>query len=196
MAKLELLKSKVDELYLSNHPNQDKWVTWLHSCHLPFVARKAREIAQRVGADPDLAETAAWLHDIADTVMPRHSEGHEAESLRIARRVMQESGYSDKEIADLVDDALPLHGCHDGKRSATLEGKVMATADALAHLSTDFYVYAVYELSASSSLDDLKAWVLKKAERDFSSKICFDDVREEARPDYEVIKNLFSRQAK
>ena len=192
MDKLENLKKRVQQLYREENPDRDEWVPWLREHHVPFVARKAREIALKVGANAELAEAAAWLHDIGDTVTARFASNHEAESLRIAREVMQEAGYSDKEIAVLVEDALPLHGCHDGKRPSSLEGKVLATADALAHLSTDFYVYATHVISRMS-LEELKDWTLKKAARDFNDKICFDDVRESARPDYEVIKNLFSR---
>ncbi len=43
------------------------------------------------------------------------------------------------------------------------------------------------------TLEEFKQWVLKKIERDFVHKICFDDIREAARQDYEIIKNLFSR---
>lgn len=57
---------------------------------------------------------AALLHDIADAKMKRWEDGHEEESLRIARELMQASGFSDKDIATTVDDAIRLHGCHDG----------------------------------------------------------------------------------
>jgi predicted HD superfamily hydrolase involved in NAD metabolism len=36
--------------------------------HVARVAREARQLARRFGADPDQAETAAWLHDISAVI--------------------------------------------------------------------------------------------------------------------------------
>lgn len=192
MNKLENLKSKVASLYEAKDPNRDPWTDWLYDQHVRFVARNARSIAESHGANPDLAEAAGWLHDIADVKMLRREANHEAESLRIARQLMEESGYSEEEIALVVDDAVRLHSCHDGERPESREGQALATADALAHFQTDFYIFASQGF-ADRPLEQLKEWVLKKIDRDLNHKICFDDVRETVRHDYEVIKDLFSR---
>lgn len=193
MNKLENLKQKVAWLYESRRPGSDEWMPWLWKNHVPVVVKNAHQIALRVGANAELAEAAAWLHDVADAVMSRLSDDHEAQSLNLARQIMHEVGYSGDEIATVADDALPLHSCYDGHRPRSLEGKALATADALAHLKTDFYVFAAHALGKEMTLEQLKAWTLKKAARDFNHKICFDDIREETRADYEAIQNLFSR---
>ncbi len=194
MSKLEKLKQRVAGLYQARRPERDAWTDWFWQHHVPLVAKNAHDIAVRVGANAELSEAAGWLHDIADTVMDRLSDNHEAQSLNIARQLMHEAGYSADDISTVVDDALPLHGCHDGKRPRLLEGKVLATADALAHLKTDFYVHAAYAMGEEGiSLEQLKQWAVKKAARDFNDKICFDDIREETRADYEIIHKLFSR---
>lgn len=195
MNKLGLLKQKVAWLYMSQHPDRDIWASWLWEKHVPFVARKAHEVAVEVGANAELAEASAWLHDIADTITSRFSKDHESESQRLARQIMLECGYSQDDISTVVDDALPLHGCQGGKRPRSLEGKVLATADALAHLTTDYYQITARALTVRMNDREIKDWTLKKAARDFNDKICFDDIREETRPDYEMIHNLFSRPA-
>ncbi len=198
MNKLELLRQKVFWLYASQHPDRDAWATWLWEQHVPVVARKAHEVAIDVGANAELAEASAWLHDIADTIMPRfvdgrETENHSAESRRLARQIMLECGYPPDAIATVVDDALPLHGCRDGKHPRSLEGKVLATADALAHLTTDYYDIASRKISYRLKRKEIKDWVLKKADRDLNDKICFDEIREEVRADYERIHEIFSR---
>lgn len=193
MDKLEKLKSKVATLYETKVPGRAEWADWLYDQHVPAVAAYAREIAKTHGADPELAEAAGWLHDIADMKMSRKDEGHEQESLRIAREVMEECGYSEEQVALVVDDAIRLHSCYEGKRPESPEGQALATADALAHIKTDFYIFASLMLGRELSLEGLKRWTLDKLDRDFNTKICFDDVRESTRADYEVIKNLFSR---
>lgn len=194
MDKLEYLKQQVAWLYGLNRPGRSAWADWLWEYHVPVVAKHAREIALRVGANIELSEAAAWLHDIADVAIPRADERHEEESRKIARQVMQRVGYAEEDIATVVDDALPLHSCHDGKRPRSLEGKVLATADALAHLKTDFYTRASEsKRQEGASQKDINEWAVKKSERDFNDKICFDDIREETREDYEIIHTLFSR---
>jgi len=107
---------------------------------------------------------------------------------------MAEFGYTDDEIALVVDDAIRYHSCHGDERPKSKEGLVLATADSLAHLQTNFYVFASWFFGKlDRDLDSLRDWVLKKIERDLNSKISFDDIREEARPDYEMLKRLFSR---
>ncbi len=74
----------------------------------------------------------------------------------------------------------------------TLEGKVMATADAMAHLKSNFYDYALDTLKKTDTVDDINNWALPKIERDYRDKIFFEDVRLELKSDYERVKGLFT----
>lgn len=191
MSHIEKLRVAVGGLYQQKSPERDDWADWLYVNHVLWVAAKSRELAEKYGADADLAEAAALLHDIADATMPRKSENHEAESLRIARDLLHELGYDDKHIALIVDDADKLHSCHEGNKPASVEGLVLATADAMAHFQTGFYAFAVWKMG-KRDLDDIRAWVLAKLERDFNDKISFDDEHEEVRAAYETLRQLFS----
>lgn len=193
MHKLAKLKQTVAVLYEAQDPGRNDWADWLYDQHLPFVARKSRELAKQFGAHIELAEAAAWLHDVADVKMKRKHEGHEQASLDLARELMQKVGFTEEEIAIVVDDAIRLHSCYDGIKPKSLEGQVLATADALAHLTTDFYLYTTRVLHQEMTLEQTKSWVLAKAQRDFEHKLCFDEIKQATRPDYEAIKNLFSR---
>jgi putative nucleotidyltransferase with HDIG domain len=194
MARLDDLYQGVEKLYTQKLDSRDDWADWLYPNHVVPVTENAKRVAERVGADVELSQAAALLHDIADATMHRTNPDHEAESLKIARELMQKHGYTEDEIALIVDDAIRYHSCHGGERPASKEGLVLATADSLAHLQTDFYFFAAWGFGASGrSLEDLKAWALKKIDRDLNSKISFDEIREEARPDYEALKRLLSR---
>lgn len=194
MARYDDLFKKVETLYMQKLDSRDDWADWLYPNHVLVVARSAGAIAERKGANVELAQVAALLHDVADIRMKRLEPGHEEESLKIAREVMQECGYSEEEIALVVDDAIRYHSCHGDERPASKEGLILATADSLAHLQTNFYVFATWSFGKlGRDLGFLIDWVLKKLERDLNNKISFDDIREEARPDYERIKELFSR---
>ena len=193
MTKLDKLEEAVKKLYEAKNPERDGWADWMVDNHVFVVADYATGLANRFGANTDLARAAALLHDIADCNMSRMNPGHEAESLKIARELMVQSGYTEEEISLVVDDAIRYHSCHDGKFPDSIEGKILATADSMAHLKTNFYIYAAWAFGKTKTLQQLKEWVLKKIERDLNDKVFFDEAREELRPDYEIIKNLFSR---
>lgn len=193
MNKLEQVQLKVRQLYLAKNPNRDEWADWLYDNHVLIVARDAHALAKKYGANAELSEVAALLHDIADAQTARANPDHEALSLDIARQVMHEVGFTADEISLTVDDAIRYHSRHGNERPKSREGLVLATADSLAHLQTDFYIYATWAFGKTRSLEELKEWALKKIERDLNNKISFDDERENARADYEIIKELFSR---
>ncbi len=193
MNRLQGLEAKIAQLYEQKSSNRAVWADWLWDNHVLIAADYARELAQKYGANEELAEAAALLHDVADAVTKRDDPNHEQLSLSMARQLMEEADYSEEEIKLVVDDAIRFHSCMNGERPQTLEGKVLSTADSLAHLKTDFYIYGTWALSREKSLPEIKEWVLTKIERDLNDKILFDDVRQEVKPEYNRIKTLFSR---
>lgn len=194
MTRMHNLERAVQKLYAAKNPNRADWADWLGANHVFVVADYASEIAKRYGADEELARAGALLHDIADATMSRFAPEHETASLAIARELMREAGFTEKEISLAVDDAIRLHSCHDVNTPNSLEGRVLATADAKAHLLSDFYLFATWSFGKEGkSLEDAKAYTLKKIERDFHTKILFDDVRRECQQAYDYLKALFSR---
>lgn len=194
MERLQKLEEKVKALYQQKDPNRDEWADWLAANHVFVVADFATELAQKHNANKELARAAALLHDIADVKMERANERHEEESLHLARTLLRDTGYTDDEIKLVVDDAIRYHSCHGDERPASLEGKILSTADSMAHLATDFYVYTTWFFGHDHrTLEEVKAWTLKKIERDMHNKMFFDDVRQQLLPDYKRIKELFSR---
>lgn len=198
MSRTEQVKRKVDELYQARNLSRSDWADWLYAHHVFVVADYARQLAERFHADQDAAVAAAMLHDIADIAMKRDNPRHEEESMEIAKRLLHETGFTDDETTVIVDDAIRLHSCRGDEAPATLEGKILATADALAHLRTDFYRTELNDpstrmLSGRGTFEEIRQWALPKIDRDFYKKIAFDEVREETRPDYEGLKEFFSR---
>jgi putative nucleotidyltransferase with HDIG domain len=194
LERLRELEAKVKDLYKQKNPKRDDWADWLADNHVFVVADFATDLARKHNANEELARAAALLHDIADIRMARKSEQHEEESLSIARTLMQETGYTDEEVKLVVDDAIRYHSCHGDEHPESVEGKILSTADSMAHLKTDFYVYAAWAFGYDHrTLEVIKAWALRKIERDLNNKMFFDEVRQELLPDYDRIKELFSR---
>lgn len=132
------------------------------------------------------------LHDIADATMSRFAESHEQASLDISRQLLEECKYTPEEIALIVDDAIKYHSCHDGNIPSSTEGKVLATADSIAHLATNFYELATAALKGEKTSEQINEWVLKKLDRDFHNKILFEDVKDEVHSNYELLKKQYS----
>lgn len=194
MTQIQNLEQAVTNLYAAHNSERADWADWLGENHVFLVADNASELAQRYGANEELARAGALLHDIADTKMSRFAPEHEETSLAMARELMQQAGFSEDEIHLTVDDAIRFHGCHDGHVPDSIEGKVLATADSKAHLLSDFYLFAAWSFGKEGkSLEEVKRYVLKKIDRDFHDKIQFDDVRQECQVAYDGLKTLFSR---
>src|SRR5579863_6006114 len=125
MARLDDLWYRVESLYNEKQETRDEWADWLYPNHVVVVTNNAKRVAEHVGANVELSQVAALLHDIADFKMARENPGHEKESLKVARELMQEYDYTDKETALLVDDAIRYHSCHGDERPTSKEGLVL-----------------------------------------------------------------------
>jgi putative nucleotidyltransferase with HDIG domain len=190
--KLELVRKEVDALYHSNYTNADPWIVWAYPNHVLFVAKTAERIAVKHGANKEFCIAGALLHDIADVVMNRFTQGHAEESLRIADEVLAKCGYTDRDRNFIVNEIIYPHSCSH-TMPTSVEGKVVATADAMAHLQTDFFLYFAWQHYGGKDLESLKQWVLTKIEKHYHTKIFFDDCREEVQPEYKALKLLFSK---
>src|ERR1035437_1094128 len=179
MTRIEQLKAKVEELYQVRNPNRAEWADWLADNHIFVVSEYAGKFADKYGANKDLCMAAAMLHDIADSVMVRENSEHEEKSYEMARALLRATGFTEKEIVVIVDDAIRFHGCHDGNNPKSLEGKVMAAADGLAHIKTNFYDFALQRLKTNESPEEIRNWAIPKIERDYRKKISFPEIREE-----------------
>lgn len=157
------------------------------------MADKSRELAERFGARVELSVAAAMLHDIADAIMSREDPRHEKESMLIARSFLRVSGFTDDEIQVVVEDAIKYHSCKSGEAPKTLEGRVMATADAVVHLQSDFYDFAAQNFTNRGETNaSISQWGLEKTDRDFNNKVFFPEVQEEVRPDFERERRRFA----
>lgn len=192
MTRIEKLESDIRALYDAKNPQRDEWADWLAKDHVFIVADYSEHLSERFGANREYSKAAAMLHDIADAVMSRFDEKHEEESLSIARELLQKNGFDEQEIQLIIDDAVKYHSCRNGKVPQSLEGKVLATADSLAHLKSDFYAIAKTIKQKNHTPKQISEWALKKLERDYYNKIQFDEIRVEVKSDYERLKDQFT----
>lgn len=172
--------------------SEEEFGQWMWKNHVPFVAKKTEELSKKYGANANIAVAGALLHDYGDAFMYRHAENHEEVSEKKAKYVLHQAGYTTDETEEIMTQVIEPHSCRGDIVPTTIEGKVMATADALAHLSTDFYVQFTWmHIPENKTYEEFLEWVTEKLERDFYKKIFFEEVKEKYRYRYEALKEVF-----
>lgn len=189
MTKHQKVAELVKQAYESS---SEEFAQWVWNNHVPLVAQKTEELAERFNANEDIAVAGAWLHDFGDVFIHRHAYEHHEISKIEAIKVLREVGYSDEEVKKVLEEVILPHSCKDGLFPTTIEGKVMATADALAHLTSDFYVQLAWKhFPDGKDYPEFLTWVDEKLERDFNAKIFFEEVKNEVHYRYDALKQVF-----
>lgn len=176
----------VQQAYESTSLDFAQW-SWVN--HVPVVARHAEKLSLQYHANIELAVAGAWLHDVGDGYVDRFAENHEAVTRLEATKIMQQCGYSVTEIDTVLNQVIKPHSCRENNLPSTIEGKVLATTDALAHLTTDFYVQLCWKhLPEGKSYPEFIEWVNEKLDRDYHKKIFFSEQSHTVTARYEVLK--------
>src|SRR3989454_8162627 len=123
--------TKVWEIADSYYPKND----WAHGkSHIERVLRTALEIGKREGADLEIIELSAILHDIFANEEKRSSvEGfrHEIEASKEARNILKTLGLADRTV-DAVCHCIEPHRKRTGRiQPQTIEAKCLFDADKL-----------------------------------------------------------------
>jgi len=190
MKHLSLI-SLVKQAYTAS---QQEIAPWMWTNHVQLVARYAEQLSERFGAKTDLAVAGALLHDFGDAFVSRHAPEHEEVTRKQATQILQQANYSVAEIDTILTKIIASHSCYPGNLPTTLEGQVLATADAMAHLMTDFYLqFAWKNLPDGKIYSEFLTWVQAKLDRDFNDKIFFAEVRDEVREKYLALKLVFAK---
>ena len=178
----------VQRLYLQAEREMGKWM-WKN--HVQWVASEALELAKKYQANLDLVYAGALLHDLADVWMERDDKDFEKRSEAEARKILQQTGFLSVEIAQIISEIIAPHSCFSDNLPVTLEAKILATADGLAHFLTDFYQQFEQMGQPFQDKKQFRAWAREKIVRDFNNKILFADEQKEAQPYFEKLKKYF-----
>ena len=95
--------------------------------HVLRVVAMADRIAQAEGADREIVQAAALLHDIG---LDGGRAGHETSAAQHAKEILREEGYAEVFCA-AVAHAIESHRFRSGPAPQTLEAKVLFDADKL-----------------------------------------------------------------
>lgn len=98
--------------------------------HFSNVVKYSKLLAEKGGADSEIVEVAAWLHDIGSIV---HGRGnHHITGAKIAEKKLRELGYPEEKIEKVKQCILSHRGSQNVRRKLK-EAQVLADADSMAH---------------------------------------------------------------
>lgn len=129
MTIIEQIKSellKLNQQYIDE--SDDQYNFW--EAHIKYVVSEAVALAEEHGADKEIVELGALLHDIALVAKVGTKVDHHTNGALIAERLLKEYGYPQDRLERVI--GCVLH--HRSSKNATsIEELCVADADIIAH---------------------------------------------------------------
>ena len=130
---IKTIKEKIEE----ECTESTKIIDWFYDTHLLEVEKQANFLLKNLPkADKEVVMLGVWLHDLQRI---RGLKGdHQEIGAREAEKVLKEHGYN-SDVIKKVKSIILTHSCSNNKPE-TLEGKILATADAMSHYYNNFFL--------------------------------------------------------
>jgi HD superfamily phosphodiesterase len=186
------LNSLIEEITNLYQNSKRPFAKWGFKNHVQVVSFWCEKISKEKNANTELLIAAAFLHDISD-VWNNRPQNHEALSYKKGKQILTKHGYFPQEISIILDQIISPHSAKDENMPLTLEAKILATADALAHFDSDFYLAFAWNHYNQKTLDAFKNWALEKIDRDYNAKIFFKEYQSCVKQKYLALKTILSR---
>jgi len=188
--KIEQLEEEIKNLFYNaeiteySHSEADakEFYQLFWNIHLKPVIEYSKQMAEKYNADKDAVWLGAILHDIARLT---DEEPHDEIGSEKAYKLLLEKGFDDK-LAETVKNIILAHRCKK-YQPQTLEQKIIASADAMAHFLPPFYLW--FAKYSSKTFPEILESNMRKIERDYNEKIFFEDEKKMVEEQYGILKN-------
>ena len=158
--------------------------------HLVVVAECATRLAGTLGADAEVVDLAAYLHDITAVLDPTTMPDHPRLSAEFATRILVDRGYRQDRIAT-VARAIASHSEPLPPGSASSEEVCLSNADAAARiLRPAYWLYFSFGIR-KSGFDEGRQWLKSLFEKQWS--LLIEPARELVGPQYAVMMDVLTR---
>ncbi|WP_243129214.1 HD domain-containing protein [Hathewaya massiliensis] len=182
-AELIDIVSKIVEEQCKSKDNIFGYSGW--TCHIVSVVKHAKILAKRMGADEEIVELAALLHDYASVKDKNMYEEHHIYGAIEAEKILKELDYPQEKI-EVIKDCILCHRGSVRKKQKTKEAVCVASADAMAHIDqVPSLLHLVYH-NRKMDVKEGAEWVSRKLERSWN-KLC-PEAKEIMKEKYESAK--------
>ena len=160
---------------------------WFYATHLLGVEKFAKWLLARLPkANKEVVMLGVWLHDLQR--IKGIKGNHQEIGAKEAEKVMIKFAYDNKTI-NQVKNIILSHSCSN-KKPNTLEGKILASADAMSHYHNDFFLQIA--VTGQRDLGEYKKWALEKLNRNYNVKISFPFAKKEIKARHDLFKKVFT----
>lgn len=135
--------------------------------HIKYVVENAVDLAKKYGADVEIVELGALLHDIANVLNVGPVEEHHIYGAEIAEEMLLKYDYPKDKIERVKKCVLNHRGLDEFPRN-TIEEEIIADADVIAHFDTIPGLFSYAFKKRNLDLNDGTIFVRKKLERDYN----------------------------
>ena len=159
--------------------------------HIKYVVKNSIELAKKYGADVEIVELGALLHDIAMPSELGPREEHNVYGVQIADELLTQLNYPEDRKERVKECVLRHRGSKALPRN-TIEEECVADADVMAHFDCipSLFHLAFGKNEMDKSIEEGTEFVKKKLERDFNK--LSDRTKIELKDRYEnIMKVLF-----
>lgn len=169
--QIKILVQQKSHQYQQNDPG--KYDFW--NGHIKYVYREATSLAEKYGADVEIVQLGALLHDIAQ--MERgDKKDHEIHGKVIAEQILHEYNYPENKLQQVL--GCVLHH-RSSKNAENLEELCVADADILAHFDNIPMLFdAAYNLHKIVGINQVREFMRATFVKDF------DDLSEKTKQDF------------
>jgi HD superfamily phosphodiesterase len=144
------------------------YTIWTH--HITHVVKNAKRLAKLLGADLEIVEIAALLHDFASVKDKNLYKDHHINSAIEAEKILKSFDYPAEKI-DAVRHCIEAHRGSVAEKRRSIEAECVASADAMAHIqNVPALLYSAY-LQRGMDIDKGTEWLRRKLERSWNKLI-------------------------
>ncbi|HOZ36936.1 MAG TPA: HD domain-containing protein [bacterium] len=151
--------------------------------HIAPVRKYALRLATKYGANKQVVEVAALLHDIGR--IKYGPKNHEETGAEEAKKILIKYKYNQKIIDDVLY-CIRSHKGADGVQPKTIEAEILINADAMAHFNVLPLFF--YDRDANVPFAERIAWVEKKITNGWKRKLTLKESRKMTQEKYQAIK--------
>ena len=152
--------------------------------HMVPMVKYSLQLADKIGANKEIVEISAWLHDIS-WLRGNYSDNHNITGSKQAEEVLKKLNYPDEKINKVKHCILAHRGTI---KRRTKEAECIASADTMAHFDAIPALFYLAYTKQGMDIEGARSWLLDKFKRGWKKLI--PEAKELVKDKYEAVKKL------
>lgn len=173
---VEAIRNEVlEEIEKYKNESEDYYDFWNE--HIKYVVSEALSLTDEFGADKEIVELGALLHDIALITRVGERKDHHINGEILAKEILMRHGYDGDKTAKVL---ACVRNHRSSKNADSIEETCVCDADILAHFDNIPMIFNNILRQSSANLDDVRKKLKESLEKDYNdlserTKISFYD---------------------